>query len=445
MNFLTDRIRPLYIRYLSAAFGSAFLSSIYSIVDMAMVGQYEGAAGTAAMAVVAPIWNIIVSLGLFMGVGGSVLFAAQRGRPRHRKGSENEYFTAAVIGSIILCLLTWAGIVCFQKELLIFFGGDATLLPLAMTYLRPICFVLPVYLLNQTLAAFLRNDAHPLLATAAVLAGGLFNIFGDYFFVFAMDLGVFGAGLATAIGGCITFVILLSHFVTKTNTLRIVPVSQLTHKLRRMMANGFSAFFIDCAMGLLTILFNRQIMKYLGADALAVYGPIINVSTFMQCCGYSVGQAAQPILSVNYGAMKIDRVMETLRYALWTTLFFALFWTGLSLLFPDLYITIFMKPTPHILTIAPSIIRTYALSFLLLPFNIFSTYYFQSILRPGIAFVIAIARGILISGTCIVLLPMLFGADSIWLSMLITECITASYCACKMVRSAKKMQRPKEG
>ena len=79
MDLLKGRIRPLYFKYLSAAFGSALISSIYGIVDMAMVGQYQGPQGTAAMAVISPILNIIYSLGLLMGIGGSVLLSTLRG------------------------------------------------------------------------------------------------------------------------------------------------------------------------------------------------------------------------------------------------------------------------------------------------------------------------------------------------------------------------------
>ena len=80
MDFLTSKIKPMYFKYLTAAFGSALISSIYGVVDMAMVGQYQGPSGTAALAVVAPIWNIIYSLGLLMGIGGSVLFSTLRGK-----------------------------------------------------------------------------------------------------------------------------------------------------------------------------------------------------------------------------------------------------------------------------------------------------------------------------------------------------------------------------
>ena len=430
MDFLNEKIRPMYLKYLSAAFGSALITSIYSIVDMAMVGQYQGPDGTAALAVVAPVWNIIYSLGLLTGIGGSVIFSTKRGsaqgRGRHQS-AENQYFTAAVLGSLVLALLAWVGIILAEKPLLQFFGADATLLPLAQTYLRPVKYVFPLFLFNQMLAAFLRNDGNPGLATTGVLAGGIFNIFGDYFFVFTMDMGIFGAGLATAIGSGISFLVMLTHFVSKKNTLALVRTQEMGKKLQEIAATGFSTFFIDVAMGILTVLFNRQIMKYLGSDALSIYGPIINVSTFVQCCAYSVGQAAQPIVSTNYGAGKGERIRETLRLALVTAGIFGIFWTALSFACPNLYIRIFMKPTDRILAMAPAIIRTYASSFLLLPINIFSTYYFQAILKPKAAFIVSVGRGLVISGILILLLPSLAGADSIWFAMPITEALVLIY------------------
>ncbi len=313
----------------------------------------------------------------------------------------------------MLSVPAWIGIIYFERPILTFFGADESLLTLAQSYMYPIKLVFPLFLFNQMLAAFLRNDKNPGLATIGVLSGGIFNIFGDYFFVFTCDMGIFGAGHATAIGACVSFFVILTHFVSKKNTLRLVKPKRLFVKLYEICITGFSTFFIDVAMGILTVLFNRQIMKYLNADALAIYGPIIQVSTFIQCCAYSVGQAAQPIISTNFGAGKGGRIKETLRLALWTTMFFGVFWTAISMICPNTYIRIFMVQTPEILEMAPAIIRTYSVSFLLLPFNIFSTYYFQAIMKPKAAFIVSVARGLVVNGILISVLPLLFGATFI--------------------------------
>lgn len=440
VDFLKGSIKNIYFKYLFAAFGSALITSIYSIVDMAMVGQYHGPEGSAALAVVAPVWNIIYSLGLLMGIGGSVLFSTMRGRAEGQEKQSNEYFTASVIGSILLAVVVWLVVIFFDRELLLLFGAQDDTLFLAREYVAPIKFAIPFFLFNQMLAAYLRNDKNPALATGAVLAGGIFNVFGDYFFVFTCDMGAYGAGLATAIGSAITFLVMLSHFFRKKNTLRLVRPANLPKKLREISVTGFSTFFIDVAMGILTILFNRQIMTYLGTNALAVYGVIVNISTFAQCCAYSVGQAAQPIISTNFGAKQGDRIRQTLKYALGTTAFFSVFWTVLSLTIPNLFIRIFMAPTPEVLQIAPSIFQCYGISFLLLPLNIFSTYYFQALMKPKAAFIVSVARGLVISGILIYLLPVVAGADSIWFAMPITEVLVAIYVIYEMVKYTKQLK-----
>ena len=132
-------------------------------------------------------------------------------------------------------------------------------------------------------------------------------------------------------------------------------------------------------------------------------------------------------------------IKETLRLALITTAFFGIFWAAISMACPNAYIRIFMSPTPEILEIAPAIVRTYALSFLLLPFNIFSTYYFQAIMKPRAAFIVSVARGLVISGILITVLPALVSADAIWLTMPITELVVMIYAAAAVRRYTKAL------
>lgn len=441
MDFLTCKIKPMYFKYLSAAFGSALISSIYGVVDMAMVGQYQGPDGTAALAVVSPVWNIIYSLGLLMGIGGSVLFSTLRGKSEQNRKKSNEYFTAALIGVSVLAIITWLVVIFLDRELLLLFGAEETLLPLARKYIFPVKFVVPSFLFTQLMAAFLRNDGNPGLATKAVLFGGIFNVFGDYFFVFVLKMGIMGAGLATAMGSVFSLLMMLTHFRSNKNTIRLERPERLFSVLKTISVTGFSTFFIDVAMGILTMLFNRQILKYLGTDALSVYGIIINISTFVQCCAYSIGQASQPMISTNFGAGKGERIGQILKYALGTAVVFGVIWSALAIFVPNLFVRIFMTPTKEILAIAPKIIRSYGISFILLPFNIFSTYYFQALMKPRTSFIVSVSRGALISGILIYFLPAAAGADAIWFSMPLTELIVAVFVAVKMKQYTKQLPK----
>ena len=122
-----------------------------------------------------------------------------------------------------------------------------------------------------------------------------------------------------------------------------------------------------------------------------------------------------------------------------TAALFGVIWTVVSFSFPNLFIRIFMSPTPEVLTAAPSMIRRYAISFFLLPFNIFSTYYFQAILKPKTAFLVSVVRGLVISGILILLLPAAFGADTLWFAMPITELLAFFYAAFSMKKGTKEL------
>ena len=176
-------------------------------------------------------------------------------------------------------------------------------------------------------------------------------------------------------------------------------------------------------MGIVTALINNQIMKYMNSNALAVYSIIVNISTCVQCCGYSVGQASQPIISASLGAKQYNRIHETLKYATIASFGFSLVWVILTMLFPTQIVSLLMKATEEVLQITPHIIRLYSLSFILLPFNVFTTYYFQSIMKPSIAFGISLARGAIISGILIMILPAIIGETGIWVAMPITELV----------------------
>ena len=433
MDILRDKVKPLYFRYLAAASGSALVVSVFGLIDAMMVGKYHGPAGNAALAIFNPVWSIVYSIGLLAGIGGSVLFANYRGGGKEQ--TAQEYFTVSIGYGLVLSALAMIGIGLFNEPMFRFFGADDELLVLSKKYLAPIFFAIPCCVFSNILSAYLRNDGNPTLATKAVIIGGVFNAFGDYFLVCTMNMGIFGAGLTTAIGLYISDGIMLTHFLGKKNTLHFVKPASVLRKVRLITITGFSTAINDLALGITGILFNRQIMTYFGPDALAVYGIITQISPFAQSLAYGAGQAAQPIISQNFGAGQIDRILECLKYGLRTCVVFGLLWLAATTLKPNVFVYIFMKPTPEVLKIAPGILRTYGISYLLMPFNLFSTYFFQAVMKPKISMMISLSRGVMISGTLIPLLPLIAGADSIWFAMLITEIIVSVYAAGNMVRS----------
>lgn len=438
MDFLNGDLKKIYCNYLLASFGSTLISMIYGIVDMAMVGQYEGSYATAALACFSPVWNLVYAIGFLTGIGGAILYSNALGRKEGKKA--NGYFTLSLILTAVLSAAVWVAMIFFDEPILRAFGADDTLLPYAQNYLLPLKFCLPVFTFNQLFISFIRNDNRPRLPTLAVLAGGIFNVFGDWFFVFALDMGAMGAGIATGIGAIITLAVLLSHFFGKKNSLRLDRSFAFGKDSAAILATGFSSFFVDIAMGLFTILANNQIMRYLGKDDLSVYGVIIQLFTFVQCCAYSVGQAAQPIMSVNYGAERGDRVKICLKYGTVAAILFGVFWTVLSMCMPNVFVRIFMKPTEGILGKAPFAIRIYATSFLLLSLNVASTYYFQSILKRVDSFLVSVLRGILINGILICVLPAIFQSGlCIWFVMPLTEGLTFVYVLVRVLMTANHL------
>ncbi len=437
MDLLNGNLKKIYFKYLVAAFGSALITTIYSFVDMAMVGQYHGPDGASALAVIAPIWNIIYALGLLIGIGGSIMYSYIKAKTNDTRLA-NKYFTASIFYGIIISAIAWILILVFEDNLLYFFGANDTLLPLCKEYLAYIKIGLPVFAFTQIISAYLRNDNDPILAGIAVIGAGIFNIVGDYLLVFTCDLGILGAGIATMIGATISLIIMFIHFFKKKNTLKLVFEKDVFKLYWPIVKNGFPSFVVDFAMGFLTIIFNNQIMHYLSTDALSVYSILINISTFVQCSGYGVGQASQPILSANYGVNKMDRVKKINKYAIITSIFFGALYFILVCAIPNDLVNFFMKPTESVLNIASTILRTYSISFLLLVLNVYSTYFFQSILKSYVSLIISIARGIVLSGAFALLLP-LITPNMIWFTMPITELLVFMFVIFEMIYNCKKV------
>jgi putative MATE family efflux protein len=423
MDLLQGNIGKVYSRYLFASLGSAVVMSIYSFVDTIAVGQYEGPGGSAAMAVINPLYGVIVFFAILCGIGGSVLMSNAKGEGETVKG--NTFFTIALIIMGLLTVLFWIVFAIFARNIFSLFGADDHLMPLVMSYAKWIIGFCPIFLFSVFLACFIRNDGNPGLAMRAIISGAVFNVFGDWFFVFPLGMGMSGAGLATVLGTAIQTVILCTHFFTKRYTLKLVKPKKILLPIKQIMTTGIASGFLDLANVVLSSILNNTIMRYGGATALAVFGVAATVSSLFQALFSGVGQAIQPIVSINFGAGKMVRIHKTFTMAMITIIIMEILFASLGLFFPNSIVRLLMNATPEILEIAPRIIRTYFLLFLCMGINVFATYYLQSVLKTKASLIISFLRGIIISGTLLIILPLVFGLNGVWWAMPISECLVA--------------------
>lgn len=443
MDLLNGDIKKIFFKYLAAAFGSTFTVSIYGMVDSMCIGRYHGPAGSASLSVAIVIWCTYCSLGLLTGIGGSILFSTWTGKGD--KNRANQYFTTAIALAAAIGLILTFFFSTYMEEILIFLGADdPDVLYAAVIYFEPLKYIFWIFMFNDMLAAFLRNDGDPLLTTVAVVSGGIFNVFGDIYFVFGLDMGARGAGLATMGAGIITFVILNSHFFKKKNTYRFVKVEAPFKKMLEVVKTGFAPCFLDLSSAMLTTIFNVRVSALLGTAAFAVLGVVSSVNSFALCCAYAVGQASQPIISLNYGAKKWNRISQTLKYAIVSAAVIGAAIYAVIFFAPNLIVTLFMTPTEEVLEVAPAILRIYCSSYILMNINIFATYYFQSIMEDRISFIVSVARGIAISGALAMVLPVIFGASSIWWAVPVTDIIVLTCVIVTMKKINSKHITPSE-
>ncbi len=423
MDFITGDIKQLYRKFLTASMASAMVMSIYSFVDTIAVGQSEGPAGAAAMAVITPLYGVLIFLGILCGVGGSVLYGNARGEGKEEKA--NALFTAATGLMLFLILLVWIIFALFHQQIFTFFGADAELMPKVMEYARWLIWFLPVFILPTFISSFIRNDGAPGLAMAAVIIGGCVNIFGDWFFVFPLGLGMTGAAIATVLGTSVQVIIMCIHFFTKKCTLRIVKPNHVKPAICQTLGIGFGASVLDLGTVILSIIMNNQIMRYGDTNALAVYGVVATITSLFQALYCGVGQAIQPIVSANCGAMQTQRIKQVWKMSLTTVIVLGIGFTAVGELFPTQIVGLFMDVTPEVLTIAPGIIRPFFLLFLFLGVTVLVTYHLQSIMHGRMSMMIAVLRSVVISGLLIYILPLVMGILGVWVAMPISELIVA--------------------
>lgn len=422
IRLLEDPVQKVFLNYLIPSVSATLVTSIYILADTMMIGRGIGAAGIAALNILLPLYTTYFGFGMMCGIGGSVLFCFSRGKGNDR--SAQGYFTMALFLAALFAVCSVVLSSVFFEPLLKFLGCTPGMREHAVPYGRILTVVSPAFIMSSFLQAFVRNDGAPKLAMAGVISGGVTNVVLDYIYIYIMGWGMGGAALATATGTTLTVLILSSHFFSKNNHLK--PVREFSlKKAGEVLGNGMASFILEISGGFVMLLFNRQLLAYVGDIGVVVYGIISNVALVVSSISNGISQAVQPLLSANYGAGKTDRVRRGRTLGISTALAIGLLFTASGYLIPVPIAGLFLEPTEEIMSMAVPAIRLYFLSFVFSEWNIMCGTYFQAIVKPKLSLTVTLMRGVVLNSLLVFLLPAVFGVNGIWLVVTVSEAVTA--------------------
>lgn len=421
-DFLQKPVRQLFFHYLMPSIFGTMVTSIYVLADTIIIGKGIGTVAMAALNIALPVYNIFFGLGLLSGVGGSVLMSIFRGKGEKQKA--DACFTASFLMTFVFLAVSMVVCTGYMEHIALLLGGTPETMPYIMDYLPYITWGMGVFFLSSYLQTFVRNDGAPKLAMCGVITGGIVNIILDYVFVFPMHMGMKGAALATVIGSLLTVVILAGHFLSERNQLHFTLKGIRPSDFRNIAVNGFSSFFIEAASGFTIFVFNLQLLKYNGNTGVSVFGVISNTAIVVTCLCKGINQAAQPILSTNFGAGEWDRIRSVRTLTIRTTLIVCAVPVLLGLAVPDLFTYIFLNPDDAILALSASAIRIYFTGFLMMGINMVFICCFQALFQNGNAFLLCLLRGCILVILFACLFPLVLDVTGIWLAFPAAEMVT---------------------
>lgn len=426
MDLLKDNLKKLYFRFLIPSLGSAMVMSIYTLTDAIVIGKGVGSDALAALSITTPLLCILMSTGILFGVGGSVQMSVHRGSGNNVRA--NQSFTLSLILISCITLILWLLYGTGMSGLLHLMGANETLFPYAMSYMHYINIFLPVAVFSNFIAIFIRADGDPNRAMAGVLAGGVVNIVLDIVMVFPLQMGIGGAALASVIGMAIQVIVGGTHFLSKKNGLKPARPEKWLTGIKNIMISGIPSFFNEFANGFIVMLFNIQLLKYCGENALSIYSVISNCVILFNSLFTGVGQSVQPIISTNYGAGNTERIKAIKRMAYITVIIMGAVFSLSGILFPVTVCRIFIKMDPTLSAISGYGVRGYFFTFLPFGINLLTSYYLQAILSSGKSLCISLLRNIILSSVCILIFPLFAGANSLWFVMPVVEVIVLCLC-----------------
>ena len=400
--------------------------SCYILADTFFVARGIGVNGLTALNLAIPIYSFIHGAGLMVGMGGATRFSISR---------SPTVFTQSLYFILILSGFFVTIGVFFSGGLASLLGANFATLEMTSTYLQIILCFSPMFMLNNLILCFIRNDGNPKLPMQAMLIGSLSNIILDYIFVFPLQMGMFGAALATGTSPIISLLVLSLHFVKKNNSFMPHKTKLHPHDIKDISMLGSSALITELSSGIVMIIFNSIILKLSGNVGVAAYGIVANIALVVISIFTGISHGSQPLISDSYGRGEIKDVKKLFKYGGVTAILFAVGIYIVTFIFAEPIVSAFNKEQNlELAKIAIKGLRIYFVAFVFVGFNVLTATYFCSCDEPKKAFLISMLRGFIVIIPTTFLLSAIFGMVGIWCALAVSELIVFAV-AVKQIRS----------
>lgn len=398
-------------------------SSIYVIVDGLFVANFVGSNALAAVNIFWPATALVNALGFMLAVGGNAEVAKTLGEGK--KELAQTYFSMILTVILVLSLFFTVFGVIFIRPICRLLGASAVLLDLCADYGRIQFIGITALLLQITFQIFFITAERPNLGLFFTVAAGVTNMVLDFLFIGILGWGVIGASVATVIGYLVGGVIPFFYFLSPNSSLlRLVKPKIYPKVLLHSAINGSSEMVSNLSYGLVTFLYNMQMLKLVGELGVAAISVVnyVNMIFVSLLFGFSVG--ISPVIGYHYGAENHRELQNLFKRCLKLLGITSVFTLISAQLFAAPLTDIFCKGDTALESLTTNGFRIFSLAFLFCGFNIFGSCFFTALCNGKISALISFLRTLIMECGMILLLPLIFGVNGIFAAMPVTEVVT---------------------
>ncbi len=412
-------------------------TSIYGVVDGYFVSNYVGKTPFAAVNLIYPVLMILGALGFMFGTGGSALIGKTLGEGNREKANKlfSLYIYVSFAMSIVIVILGFI----FLRPLASLLGAEGAMLESCELYGKIILLALPAYILQMEFQSFFVTAEKPQLGLYVTVLAGVTNMVLDWLLVAVIDGGLAGAAAATAISQVVGGVLPVIYFAKENDSLLKLTKTDFDGKaILKACTNGSSELMTNISMSLASMLYNVQLMKYAAEDGVAAYGVLMYVNFIFIAAfvGYSVGIA--PIVSYHFGAQNNIELKSLLKKSVVIIGIFSVAMLILGEVLSKPLSLLFVGYDEGLLSLTLRGFTIFSFSFLFAGFAIFGSAFFTALNDGLTSAIISFLRTLVFQVAAVIALPMIFGIDGIWFSIIVAEVMATVMSVVFLIAKKKK-------